>query len=109
LRAYATKDGTIIWDFDTAKPWDAVNGGKANGGSLDVGGPTIANGILYVNSGYGIFFGRPGNTLLAFSVDGKGVCLANGQKTTLSLFSDRINPLLPASLAIAASCGSSLP
>jgi polyvinyl alcohol dehydrogenase (cytochrome) len=73
IRAYSTKDGTVIWDFDTAAtPYDAVNGKQAKGGSLDAGGPTIANGVLYVNSGYGRFVGRPGNALLAFSVDGKG-------------------------------------
>jgi polyvinyl alcohol dehydrogenase (cytochrome) len=72
LRAYSTKDGSIIWDFDTAtKLYDTVNGVKAAGGSLDVGGPTIAGGILYVNSGYGVFFGQPGNALLAFAVDGE--------------------------------------
>jgi polyvinyl alcohol dehydrogenase (cytochrome) len=71
LRAYSTKDGTIVWDFDTAQTWDAVNGGKAKGGSLDVGGPTVANGMLYVNSGYGLFFGQLGNALLAFSIEGK--------------------------------------
>jgi len=35
------------------------------------GGPTIANGMLYVNSDYGVFFRQPGNVLLAFSVEGK--------------------------------------
>jgi len=72
LRAYSTKDGRIIWDFDTAaKPYTTVNGVKATGGSLDVGGPTIAGGMLYVNSGYGVFFGQPGNVLLAFAVAGE--------------------------------------
>jgi polyvinyl alcohol dehydrogenase (cytochrome) len=72
LRAYATKDGTIVWDFDTAaQPYDAVNGMKAKGGTLDGGGPTIANGVLYTNSGYGRLIGQPGNVLLAFTVDGK--------------------------------------
>jgi len=72
LRAYATKDGSIIWDFDTgAQPYDAVNGMKAKGGTLDGGGPTIANGVLYTNSGYGRLIGQPGNVLLAFTVDGK--------------------------------------
>ena len=72
LRAYATKSGAIIWDFDTAaKPYNAVNGGTAKGGSLDVGAPTVANGMMYVNSGYGVFFGGAGNALLAFSVEGK--------------------------------------
>jgi polyvinyl alcohol dehydrogenase (cytochrome) len=72
LRAYSTKDGTVVWDFDTAATsYDAVNGGKAKGGTLDGGGPTIANGVLYTNSGYGRLFGQRGNLLLAFTVDGK--------------------------------------
>ncbi len=72
LRAYATADGKVVWDFDTAaQPYDAVNGKQAKGGTIDAGGPTIANGILYINSGYGRIIGMPGNALLAFSVDGK--------------------------------------
>jgi polyvinyl alcohol dehydrogenase (cytochrome) len=72
LRAYATKDGAIIWDFDTAAvQYDAVNGMKAKGGALDGGGPVVAGGVLYTNSGYGRLVGQPGNLLLAFSVDGK--------------------------------------
>ncbi|MEK6322857.1 MAG: PQQ-binding-like beta-propeller repeat protein [Acidobacteriota bacterium] len=72
LRAYSTKDGTVIWDFDTAAiSHDGVNGVKAKGGTLDGGGPAIANGVLYTNSGYGRIIGQPGNLLLAFTVDGK--------------------------------------
>ncbi|HEY2016100.1 MAG TPA: PQQ-binding-like beta-propeller repeat protein, partial [Bryobacteraceae bacterium] len=72
LRAYSTEDGSVIWDFDTAeKPWDAVNGIAARGGILDAGGPTVAHGMVYVNSGYGRMAGQPGNVLMAFSVDGK--------------------------------------
>ena len=66
LRAYSTTDGAIVWDFDTARTFDAVNGDTATGGSLDTGGPTIAGGMLFVNSGYGRFVGRGGNALLAF-------------------------------------------
>jgi polyvinyl alcohol dehydrogenase (cytochrome) len=71
LRAYSTKDGSLIWDVDTAKTYDAVNGVPAHGGTLGTEGPTIANGILYVNSGEGRFNGHRGNALIAFSVDGK--------------------------------------
>lgn len=71
LRAYSTGDATIIWDYDTAVPIATVNGGHTRGGALDGGGPTIANGILYTNSGYGRIVGQPGNLLLAFTVDGK--------------------------------------
>jgi polyvinyl alcohol dehydrogenase (cytochrome) len=62
LRAYSTIDGKILWDFDTAREFQTKNGIKASGGPLDHGGATIVNGMVYVNSG---------NTLLAFSVDGK--------------------------------------
>jgi polyvinyl alcohol dehydrogenase (cytochrome) len=71
LRAYAKQNGAVIWDFDTGVKFDAVNGVRAVGGSLDNGGPTIANGILYVNSGYGRIVGHRGNALLAFTIDGK--------------------------------------
>jgi polyvinyl alcohol dehydrogenase (cytochrome) len=62
LRAYSTIDGKILWDFDTAKAFQTQNGVRASGGPLDHGGATIVNGGLYIISG---------NTLLAFSVDGK--------------------------------------
>ena len=71
LRAYSTKDGTVIWDHDAAREYQTVNGVKANGGSFDASGPTIVGGILYTNSGYGQWGGTPGNVLLAFSVDGR--------------------------------------
>lgn len=70
LRAYSTIDGRILWDYDTAKDFTTVNHVKAAGGSLDRGGPTIVNGVIFVNSG-GVRRGQPGNVLLAFSVDGK--------------------------------------
>jgi polyvinyl alcohol dehydrogenase (cytochrome) len=68
LRGYSTKDGKIIWDYDTARDFETVNGVKANGGSLDAAGPTIAGGMLFVSSGYGAWGGYPGNVLLAFEV-----------------------------------------
>ena len=67
----ATADGKILWDFDTATSFDTVNKVAAKGGSVDGPGPTIANGIVLTNSGYGAFGGIAGNVLLAFSVDGK--------------------------------------
>ena len=71
LRAYRAADGKVIWDVDTASPVKPVNARSASGGSLDHGGPTLAGGSLYVNSGYGQFLGRGGNVLLAYSVDGR--------------------------------------
>jgi polyvinyl alcohol dehydrogenase (cytochrome) len=71
LRAYSTADGAILWDFDTARSYQAVNGVPARGGSLNGAGPAIAGGMLFTNSGYVNAGGMPGNVLLAFSVDGK--------------------------------------
>ncbi len=69
LRAYASADGRVVWDFDTARPFATVNGVPAVGGSLDDGGATVADGMVYVNSGYGRITGQPGNLLLAFAVE----------------------------------------
>ena len=71
LRAYSAKDGTIIWDYDTAREFTTVNGVSGRGGSMDGPGPAIGGGIIFVNSGYAIWGGMPGNVLLAFSVDGR--------------------------------------
>jgi len=71
LRAYSAADGKIVWDVDTVRSYETVNGVSGRGGSLDGPGPAIAGGMLFVNSGYGGNGGMPGNVLLAFSVDGK--------------------------------------
>ncbi|MDQ2945725.1 MAG: PQQ-binding-like beta-propeller repeat protein [Acidobacteriota bacterium] len=69
MRAHATADGSMIWDFDTLREFDTVNGVKAKGGSLNAAGPTISGGMLFVNSGYGALGGMAGNVLLAFAAD----------------------------------------
>ncbi|MBN8732895.1 MAG: PQQ-binding-like beta-propeller repeat protein [Acidobacteria bacterium] len=69
LRAYSTADGSVLWDLNTVREYDAVNGSKGRGGSLDGPGAVIANGMLFVNSGYSRFGGMPGNVLLAFFPD----------------------------------------
>jgi polyvinyl alcohol dehydrogenase (cytochrome) len=71
FRAFSTSDGRVLWDVDTARDFDTVNGVKARGGSIDVGGPAIANGVVVTTSGYGQWGGMRGNVLLVFSVDGR--------------------------------------
>jgi polyvinyl alcohol dehydrogenase (cytochrome) len=68
LRAHSTKDGSVIWEFDTNREFETLNGIRAGGGAIQGPGPTIAGGMLYLNSGYGDHLGRPGNVLLAFEV-----------------------------------------
>jgi polyvinyl alcohol dehydrogenase (cytochrome) len=68
LRAFSTRDGSILWSFDTNREFMTLNGIKATGGSIQGPGPTIAGGMLYLNAGYGDHLGRAGNVLLAFEV-----------------------------------------
>ena len=60
----------LIWDFDTARRFDAVNGVPAHGGAVNGYPEIVAGGVIYVNSG-GSLLTHPGNVLLAFTVDGK--------------------------------------
>jgi polyvinyl alcohol dehydrogenase (cytochrome) len=69
IRAYASENGEIIWDFNTEREFTTVNNVPAKGGSIDGPGPAIADGMVYVPSGYGTWGGLSGNVLLAFSVD----------------------------------------
>jgi polyvinyl alcohol dehydrogenase (cytochrome) len=69
MRAYASADGKILWTFDTNRDFTAVNGVKANGGSIDGPGPVVAGGMLYVTAGNAGFVGTAGNVLLAFGFD----------------------------------------
>jgi polyvinyl alcohol dehydrogenase (cytochrome) len=80
FRAFATDDGRLLWEFNTAAgAYVTVNGKQALGGVMDGAGPTIAGGMVYVHSGYAgrstdkanDLSGRDGNLLIAFSVDGK--------------------------------------
>jgi len=69
LRAYSSDDGSIMWQFDTNRDFQTVNGVPGKGGTMDGPGPVVVGGMLYVNSGYGGFVGRPGNVVLAFGPD----------------------------------------
>ncbi len=69
LRAYSSKDGSILWMFDTNREFETVNGVKARGGGMDGSGPVVVGGMLYANSGSGGLIGQPGNVLLAFGLD----------------------------------------
>ncbi len=67
LRAYSTEDGKVIWDFDTVQDLKTINGVKASGGGVDGPGPVVADGMVFVESGYARTGGMGGNILLAFA------------------------------------------
>lgn len=69
IRAHDARTGQIVWEYNTAKEYETVNGIKGKGGAIDGPPPVVSNGMLFVNSGYGLFGQKPGNVLLAFSVE----------------------------------------
>lgn len=71
LHAFDAKTGELLFKFDTARPFETVNGVTASGGSIDNASIVAANGMLFVNSGYGLFGQTPGNVLLAFKPKAK--------------------------------------
>ena len=69
IYAYSTEDGHALWQFDTARAFQTVNGVAATGGNIGSAGPVIAGGMVFVPSGYSeLGNGARGNVLLAFSV-----------------------------------------
>ena len=67
VRAHSAENGRVLWDFDTMRDFETVNGVKANGGSIDGPGAVVANGMVFISSGYPRNGGVSGNVLLAFA------------------------------------------
>jgi polyvinyl alcohol dehydrogenase (cytochrome) len=79
--ALSAADGRILWAFDAARPFRTVNGLVASGGSINVAGPVVADGMVFARSGDDVGtlirgkggvqrYGVGGNLLFAFSLDG---------------------------------------
>jgi polyvinyl alcohol dehydrogenase (cytochrome) len=67
IYAFSTSDGHAIWNFDTAREFETVNGAEARGGNINAAGPVVAGGMVFVSSGYSdLGNGVRGNVLLAF-------------------------------------------
>jgi polyvinyl alcohol dehydrogenase (cytochrome) len=67
LFAVSAQDGSTLWSFDTARSFDTVNHVPAKGGSITAPGATVADGMVFIGSGYSTTSGDPGNVLLAFA------------------------------------------
>jgi polyvinyl alcohol dehydrogenase (cytochrome) len=67
IRAHSAETGELLWDFDTMREFQTVNGVKASGGSIDGPGAVVVHGMVFISSGYPRNGGVPGNVLLAFS------------------------------------------
>jgi polyvinyl alcohol dehydrogenase (cytochrome) len=59
------KTGKLVQTLDTARDFTTVNGVKGNGASIDNASIMAANGMVFVNSGYGLFGQGAGNVMVA--------------------------------------------
>lgn len=65
LHVFDAENGELLFRFDTARPFETLNGVEARGGSIDAHSVAAGAGIVLVASGYGMFSETPGNVLLA--------------------------------------------
>lgn len=65
VKIFDASSGEPLFSFDTAREFITVNGVEARGNAIDNFSIWAANGLLFVQSGYGLM-GSPGNVLLAF-------------------------------------------
>jgi polyvinyl alcohol dehydrogenase (cytochrome) len=66
LHIFDARTGDVLFRFDTARPFETINGVEGTGGSIDAHSIAAGAGMLFVGSGYGSFSQAPGNVLLAF-------------------------------------------
>ncbi len=69
LHAVSTADGRELWSFDTARTFATTNQVPAHGGGIGSNGVAVADGMVFVSSGYAVVGDRSGNVLLAFAPD----------------------------------------
>ncbi len=60
------KTGKLVSQLETARDFDTVNGIKGNGASVDNASIIGVNGLLILNSGYGLFGQGAGNVMVAY-------------------------------------------
>ena len=67
IRAYDRKSGKRLWEFNTVRSFDTVNGMDGRGGSMSGPGAAVGDGYMVINSGYGLYSHEAGNVLLVFA------------------------------------------
>jgi polyvinyl alcohol dehydrogenase (cytochrome) len=67
LRVFDAATGEVLFQYDTARTYETVNGVPGKGGSIDNASIVATNGYVFVNSGYALIGGQTaGNVMLAF-------------------------------------------
>jgi polyvinyl alcohol dehydrogenase (cytochrome) len=65
LHVFDAETGEVLFQYDTARPFETINGVEGTGGSIDSHSIGAGAGMLFIGSGYGSFSQVPGNVLLA--------------------------------------------
>ena len=66
LLIFDKESGDLLFEFDTVREYETVNGVAGIGGSVDSQSIAAGGGMVFIGSGYGRFNQTPGNVLLAF-------------------------------------------
>lgn len=66
LFVFNSDTGEVLFEYDTARDFETVNGVEGYGGSIDSHSIAAGSGMVFVASGYGQFSQVAGNVLLAF-------------------------------------------
>ena len=66
LFVFDSDSGEILFEYDTVRDYETVNGVEGYGGSIDSHSIAAGSGMVFVGSGYGQFRQVSGNVLLAF-------------------------------------------
>ena len=66
MKAVERKTGKLAAQWDTARTFESINGIEGNGESVDNASIIAVNGLLLMNSGYGLFGQGAGNVMIAY-------------------------------------------
>ena len=68
LFAHDPATGERVWEYDTVREFETINGVSARGGSIDATGPVLSGDYMIVSTGYATFGQMPGNAVLVFKL-----------------------------------------
>lgn len=66
LFVFNADSGELLFEYDTVRDYETVNGVEGRGGSIDSHSIAAGSGMVFIGSGYGQFSQVSGNVLLAF-------------------------------------------
>jgi len=69
FRIHDAESGDVLWQFNTARDFESVNGVATKGGAMEGGASAVVDdGMLFLSSGYFFHPYMPGNAFFAFAL-----------------------------------------